>query len=284
MPYVAPNPIPYRALAGTNAAPSGKPRRRYPLPPSCPIQHAAYAFDQDFQMLLSSFPPAAKNTISSASSGATFGLADANAILTSLSQPSDTGAGQGIFTGSFARVPASWDDFQTQLVNYPGWLNTIASGKWRDLKPTNVTVRLRRDYFVVDPDAVVSGGSVTDSGGSAITCYTSKGKIPIVRRTPWLSTYGGTAVVNAEAKSLVVAAGVGGYLKTLPTTEQYIAWCAIATTFMAGSVVWDATHPPLWDGASTSDVTSGQFVLENSRLEDYEGNIVCRVTAYALCE
>jgi hypothetical protein len=280
MAYTAPNPLPYKSSLGATATPSGPPRRRYPLIASSPVQFAAYAFDQDFTQLLSSFPPAGKNT---PSNNAAFGLSDANAILTNLSQPTNTRAGWGDFAASFAVVPASWDDYQTQVVNLPGLINTITSGKARDAKPTEMTVRVRYDYFVTDPAGVLTGLGVTDSGGSAISIVTNKGKIPIIRRTPWLSTFGGTPQPNVEAKSIVPAAGVAGYLPTLPTAEQYLACAAVATTFLASGSTWNATTPPLWDGASTG-TTFGQFVLLNSRLEDYAGNIIARITTYSLFE
>jgi len=295
--FTAPNALPYRSAVQTNARPAGPSTRRYPLPESCPIQFAAYAFDQEFEMVLSSFPPAAKNTPSNASSGATFGLSDANVILTKLSQPSVTLAGMGKFSGSFARVPAGWDNFETQTVNFPGWLNTFASGAYRDAKPMEVTVRVHYDYFVIDPDGVLAGLTVLDSAGISLATgsriVASKANIPILRRTPWLATatIGGPAIANAEAKSLVVStgvnvnsAGIAQYPPTVPSTEQYKSWCGIATTFMAGSTAWDSTHPPVWNGSSTTDVTSGQYILANSKLQDYEGNIVARISTYALAE
>lgn len=280
MAYTAPNPLPYKSSLGTTATPSGPPRRRYPLIPSSPIQFAAYAFDQDYTQLLSSFPPAPKNTQSSA---AALGLSDANAILTSLTQPSNPRAGWGDYTASFAIVPASWDDYQTQVVNFPGFINTVASGKFRDSKPTEITVRMRYDYFVTDPAGTLTGITVNDSGGSPITVVLNKGRIPVIRRTPWLSTFGGSVQTNVEAKSLVLAAGVSGYLPTLPTTEQYLSCCGVATTFLASGATWSASNPPVWDGASTG-TSYGQFVLLNSRLEDYQGNIVARISTFALFE
>ena len=284
--------IAYDAIQRVLAAPAGPPRRRFPLPQSSPIQFAAYAFDQEFEMLLANFPPAPKNTPSNAVSGsaAVFaGLMDGNAILTKLSQPSPTGGGKGKFTGSFARVPASWDDFVTQMVNYPGWINTITGALgFRDALPRQVTIRMHYDYFVVDPAAVLTGASVVDSGGAAVTAVISKGAIPQLLKTPWLAMYsasGGapwTPILNDEAKALVPAAGVSGYYPTLPTIEQYQAWCVIAAAFLAAGSTWDATHPPVWGGASQTDVTAGQYRLEDSRLVEYEGNIIARMTPYAM--
>jgi hypothetical protein len=234
-------------------------------------------------MLLANFPPTVKNTASTYFAG----LLDGNALLTKLSQPSPTGGGRGKFTGSFARVPASWDDFQTQTITFPGWINEITGvAGFRDALPRRVTTRLHHDYFVIDPAGIAAG--LLDSGGAAITTVLSKGIIPILPRTPWLAKYSATGaspwtvLVNDEAKSLVPAAGVDGYYPTLPTTEQYKDWCAIATAFMAAVVTWDSYHPPVWDGASTSDVTSGQYQFDDSSLQDYEGNIIDRITPYVM--
>lgn len=274
--------------------PEGQARIKYPLIPSSPVQFSAFAFDQDLSVVASGFPPAQRNApclqatfgvIPFTPSGAT--QASTQALLTSLSQPRDTGAGILKFTGSFAVVPASWDDFQTQLVNFPAWLNYIYGTNYRDAHPVEVSVRMRYDYFVIDPGGLAAG--IKDSGGAAINVVNSKGAIPILRRAMWLAkTLGGAVVPNEEVHSLVPAGGIAGiggfYPPTLPTVEQYQAWCAIAAAFYAGSVTWDATHPPLWDGVSSSDVSSGQFRLTNSKLIDYAGNIISRVTAYALVE
>lgn len=274
--------IVYESIKRTHAVASGPPRWKFPLPASCPIQFAAYAFDQNFEMLLSSFPPAQKNSPATVFAG----LLDANAILTGLSQPVPTGAGKGNFTASFARVPASWDDFQTQNVNFPGWINTITGAAgFRDPLPRLVTVRMHYDYFVIDPTGLAAG--VVDSGETLITKKTvlSKGSIPILPKTPWLAMYSATgvapwaAIPNDEAKSLVPAAGVQGYYPTLPSIEQYKSWCAVAAAFVA---TWDSTHPPVWGGASSIDVSSGQYQLDDSKLIDYEGNIVARVTPYVM--
>jgi hypothetical protein len=282
------NPIRY-ASSAFPGQPTGQPRLKFDkLPESCPILRQAYRFDQELSIAAAGFPPAPNNT---PSTNAAFGIpvftppsagqTSAHAILTSVTQPADKGAALLEYTGSFSLVPASWDDFQTQVVNFPGWLNVIGNN-FRDPKPTEVNVRLHYDYFVIDPALLTTG--VRDSGGTNIVKVAAKGAIPILRRTPWLATYGGAVLANDEAKSLVPTAGVMGYLPTLPTIEQYRLWCGVATAFLAGAVAWDETHPPLWNGASSADVLSGQFRLANSRLIDYAGNIVARVTTYALAE
>jgi len=282
--FTAPNALPYRSAVQTNARPAGPATRRYPLPESCPIQFAAYAFDQEFEMILSSFPPAAKNTQSNASSGSTFGLADANAILTRLSQPSATLAGMGKFTGSFARVPASWDDFQTQSVTFPGIRDTAYNGGVRDPKPVNCTVRLRYDYFVVDPDGVLTGAGVLDSGGSAIALVTSKAKIPTLSRHRWQFIYSGSTLATSEVTGLVKSGGTGGWLETVPNTANYQTWISNAAAYVSGSSAWTNTAPTVWDGSTNAGSTYGQYRITDSRLQDYEGNIVCRISEYVLAQ
>jgi hypothetical protein len=278
--------------------PRGQARVRYLLPQSAPGQFAAYAFDQELSINAGGFPPAPRNT---PATNAAFGVAaftppsatqsSDNAILTAVTQPADRGAALLEYTGSFAIVPASWDDFQTQVVNFPGWLNVVTGAAgFRDALPKAVTVRLHRDYFVIDPNNVAAG--VLDSGGTAIVRVAAKGLIPILPKTPWLNMFSATgvppwtAILYSEAKALVPAAGLisdNTYYPTLPSIEQYRAWCAVAAAFVAaGTTVWDETHPPLWDGASAADVTSGQYRLDDSRLEDYAGNIVARVTPYVM--
>src|ERR1039458_470011 len=123
--------IQYQAALRTLAVASGPFRPRVaPLPPNYPgvigkvgAATGVYAFDQEFEILMTSFPPAQKNTPANAAGPVFAGLLDGNAILTKFSQPSPAGAGRGKFTGSFARVPASWDDFVTETVTFPGWVN-----------------------------------------------------------------------------------------------------------------------------------------------------------------
>ena len=288
--------IQYESIKRTLAAASGPIRRRFPLPQNSPIQFAAYAFDQEFEMLLTdatsgaqNFPPAPKNTPSNASSGsvATFaGLLDGNAILTKLTQPAPTGGGKGKFTASFARVPASWDDFKTMGVTFPGWINAASTGLARTARTRNVNVRIHRDYFVIDPAGVLTGAGVVDSGGTAIVTVTVMGAIPSILRNVWLNTNGSAAQPNSEVNDLVIAGGVAvgpGYLQTYPTTGQYQTMISNATTAL-GSGAWTVTNPTAWDGlTSGSNIASaGQYRCADSALSIYEGNIICRETYFVI--
>jgi hypothetical protein len=281
--------LPYRATKALNIAATGKPRPRWPLAGKGNVApFLPYAFDQDFQCDVSSvMPPPGLNTPSSL--GTTFvGLSDANAILTKISPPSGAGAGQVKFTGSFARVPATWDDFQTQTVQFPGlddfpWVMYSVT-RARLPMTRNVEVRLRHEYFVIDPDARATG--VLDSGGAPVTIVASKGAIPIIPKQEFVGAVWTAGVyqplVNIIAPYL---RPIGGFyqpynsfhIPTIPSLDHYLT--AVATA--AGITNWTQTTPPIFNGTD-ADVTFGQYVWEASKLSIYEGNIIERVTPYVM--
>lgn len=288
----------YRSTAQTDCQPRSLGRPKHPLPHKAPDYLLAEEIDVEFECLLDAvFPPAPKNTPASAAifnSLAGYNLVKPNAILTDYSQPSDSGGGLGRFTGTFTIVPASWDQFLTQNVTFPGIRDLANTGGVRDPKPLNVSTRLRRDYFVLDPDGILAALAtpVKDSGGAAVTLVASEGAIPSLYRTPWRYLLAGVIQSGSEVTGLVKAGGVGGYLETVPNTALYEAWQAVATAFNAqivtpppgGAQPWDADHPPVWDGVSEADATVGQYRFTDSRLEDYAGNIICRVAEYVLVQ
>lgn len=288
--------------------PTGKPRLKYPLPPKgCPILQAAYAFDQDLSVKSAGFPPAPLNTPSTAgASHATFGLnaftppgtipggglplvSSDNAILTGLSQPSEGNADLKRFTASFAIVPASWDEFVKQTITFPGIRDFNYTGGARDPIPVNALVRIRHDYFLVDPDGTVTGLGLLDSGGNAVKTVLSKGAIPSIYRTPWKFLVAGAILPGSEVTGLVKAGGITGWLETVPKTETYQSWVAVAAAFNAallagGTQAWDSSHPPLWNGGISPATTIGQYCFQDSGLSDFEGNIVDRTSFYVLAQ
>ena len=289
--------IQYQAALRTLAVASGPFRPRVaPLPPNYPNKigkvgeaTGVYAFDQEFEILMSSFPPAQKNTQASAAGPVFAGLLDTNAILTRLSQPTPTGAGRGKFTGSFARVPAPWDDFVSQTVMFPGWLNYnnisyLLAGNMRPQKPHEVTVRVRHDYFVIDQAGILTGAGVLDSAGNAISTVTVKGAIPTLAKQVFYTTYGGTTIQFSDANDLVPTAGLLAngiyYCPTVPSIGSYQSWCNVVAAL---AVAWDATHPPAWDGA-TDGGAYGQWRFKDSLLVEYEGNIIDRQSFYVLAK
>ena len=282
----------YRASSNTAAVVSGQSLRMFPLPADCPIQFAAYGFEQGFEQAAANFPPAPKNTPSN--SGAFAGLLDASAILTNLSTPSFQGGLNVKFTGRFNVVPASWDDYKMMAYTYPGIPGPIGGASRNVGSPTgNFLVRIHYDYFVVDPQNIIStviagtpgtATSLKDSGGSAVNCVYYKGDIPTIRKALFFPLISGSYNYNLPTLSIVPAGGatVGAltYFETLPTLAQYEAWVSRATA--AG---WSST---IWTGAAGSgsgaagDATVGQYAAEDSSLATHAGNIVSRATLYIL--
>lgn len=295
MSFTAPNYVPYRSAAQTDARPAQTPKRKYPLPAECPNQFAAYAFDQDFESLTANFPPAPRNTKSTDSA---FGnLGDANAILTSLSEPSPTAAGLGKFSGAFHLVPQSWDDFKLMTFAFPGFPGLIGGASTRDVFTDNVLVRLHYDYFVVDKANILGGNptsggapvaaaTVQDSGGTLASTVYSLAEIPLVLKTNFVTVLTGVAQASVRINSLVKQGGdnIGGvpYLETLPDREYYQKWIANAVANKWASTAWDGVTGLGYTTGTASTV--GQFVIQESTLQPYAGNIIARVTTYALAK
>lgn len=302
MSYTAPNSRPYKSSAWTDAALSGQAKPKYPLPQDCPIQLAAYAFDQDYQLSFTAFgssSPFVKNAIASSC-----GLSDANAILTAISQPNDGGGELATFTATFHRVPASWDDFtQTMPFTYPSFPGTItaavSAGAYspRTGFTEKVPVRIRRDYFVLDPNGVLNGGvpisigtapasgTVNDSGGSPVQIVGSLADIPRITKSKFLSCDAtGTPIANLVTNYISPVGGVGNdvgfYPQTLPAWERYTAWATRAQSIGANKGWLSAA----WNGTSDTAGTYGQLIAEDSNPEPYAGNIVCRTSIYVLAK
>lgn len=276
--------IPYQTKNPTDCKPQGQPRPKFLLNKKCPIQFQAYSFDQEFAQRIDLYPPAPKNT---PASNTAFGLGDANALLCALSQPKDKGAALGEFTGTFSRVPASWQDFMElpiTFASFPGFAGAGPNNVGRDAFTDVVRARIVHDYFVLDPANVISACSpgtpatagVVDSGGGAVTCVYQEADIPIIRRhwiylvisgavqltlrVPYITPIGGT-LVNGIA-----------YFQTLPSRANYQAW--IANALANG---WNST---VWDGSTDAASTIGQIIPQDSKTADYSGNILERTTMY----
>lgn len=327
----------YRSASPNILIPVGMLRRKFPLPIDSPIRLSAYAFDVEFSALLdaaqnnaggapSIFPNVVLNT---PANNATFNmpagstLQDANAILTTYSQPTDMGSGLGKFVGTFNRVPASWDDFTTMDWTPPGWLGTPAGATTytaRNEYPEEVTVRLHYDYFVVDPAGIVPAG-ILDSGGNAIVAaqgtdsllngntaakkVASASAIPYIPRTYFCNTLLNsgnppTPIYSSHTPDLSPQGGFQStaafYLETFPNIQAYQVWCAnVAAILAAGGNPWTGL---VWDGGNGSRSATGvpiapyldqnqsqitQIILKDSVLKPYAGNIWQRITTYALC-
>lgn len=262
----------YQAALRTNPAPANKPQRKYPLPQQSPIQFAAYAFDQQFEQLLSSFPPAPKNTPSNAGP---FPLGDANAILTGFSQPATSGAGMGKYTATFHIVPASWDDYSELDFTFPGFPGLLGTADARDPFCDVVPVRMRYDYFVVDPDNVLNGLAIKDSGGAAINIVASRSLIPILPKSFFFLIGNPTLRYNSITPAGGITVGSNVYGETVPNLATY-------KSFIANALANNWTSD-IWNGVDNSQAAmAGQFVAADSKTDDYAGNIIQRVTRYVL--
>jgi len=291
----------YRAVIGTDCQPSGPIRKKFPLPEQSPIQLAAYAFEQDFEMLINgnNFPPAAKNTPSSASVAGNLifnGLGDDNAILTAYTEPTPTQAGKGKFTATFSIVPATWFDSGTIEYTFPGFPGLIGQTGSRDIRPKAVNTRIKYEYFVVDPTGILNGGialapgtgptpsTIQDSGGNQVQIVYAREFIPVVNKSVFCVALGGVPDYTNITQSIVPVGGkvVGSqtYYETLPSYELYQLWIANAAANNWSSTVWGgapevATNPP---------TTTGQLVALDSAPSVYAGQIVCRETTYILAQ
>lgn len=292
MIYTAPNSRPYRSSFWTDVAASGVPRARFSLPGDCPIQQAAYAFDQSFQMAYDTFGPTAPIPRNTTAANFSADCTDSNALLTGYSQTNDETGGLISFDASFQRVPASWSDYSRGLpFLFPGFLNTASGQPRRNPFTDVVTARVQYDYFVLDPDNIISACSdghpaasatVLDSAGGAVQCVYKLGDIPRTSKSIFCSIVSGTPDTSQRTNSLVQAGGVvaadGTYLETLPYPASYKLWIAAAVSNGWSTAVWDGAT----NGAGSP--AFGQLVAEDSQIEPFAGNIVARVTIYVLAK
>ena len=278
----------YNSTPGANA-PQEQPRKKFVLPEYSPQYENAYQIDQEFSIrqTLFTFPPAPLNT---KSNNAAFGLADVNAILTSVSQAKPEGSGFVSYTATFARVPSSWDDFKSMPFTFPGFPGTIGQNNTRNEFSQKVDVRLRYDYFLVDPTAIATG--ILDSSGNAVTVVSAMGAIPTINKKYFLvATANGISVgANGIRTNSIVqlngkTIGSVNWFQTLPQLATYLQWILNAAPYLSPTPpAWTQTTPPVWNGTSDNGAaaTEGQIVMDDSILQPYAGNIIARVTPYIL--
>ena len=280
-----PNATPYKASAWSDIAAAGCQRVTHPLPQECPIQHDAYAIQQAFNMAASAFgtSPAPKNTPAADFSA---DLTDENAILTNISQPSDNGGSLISFDATFNRVPDSWNDFSRSFTYTFAGFAGLFGGDYREPFAETVPCRVLREYFVLDPDNIISGAtagggvvnstSILDSAGNAVKCVATLGDIPFIPKTKIVSSLSATLRTNIIVQDGgVVINGVSWY-ETLPNRESYEELISNGEANQ-----WDST---VWAGTNTVASSEAQIVADDSTLEVFAGNIVCRQTIYILAK
>ncbi len=227
----------------------------------------------------------------------------------------DVGGGMVKWTRTYARVPASHDEWDTYGYSYIGYFglwfipsqignftaptsNVNSTGRPRSTQL--VTSRIHHDYFL------------TGSGGS----YATPSLIPIIKRQHY---YGGATPGPATGlETDLLVDSVGNLIGTLPTKTTYLTWVANAKTYgFAGGVVsgwigdWSnlaayavgdsilysgvpyiciltVTPPgsgPIYDTDHWAVIENpSQLIAEDSRLVRWFGNIYQRSTRFVLAQ
>jgi hypothetical protein len=129
------------------------------------------------------------------------------------------------------------------------------------------------------------------NGNTSAKTVASLQAIPSLFKTYFCNILVGTSPVtpiySSHVNSLTPAGGSSGYAETFPNIAAYQVWVAnVATIQKAGGNPWMGL---VWDGGAASapyldQVQSSitQIILKDSFLKPYAGNIIERVTTYAL--
>jgi hypothetical protein len=260
-----------------------------------PIPSAAdgYVFTQDFCQLLTNWSAATYGT-AHPSSGKTPDYSEW--ILINEGPRQDVGGGVIRWTRTYAKLPASYDDWEslsyTFIGSAPGAFGAITSAQVGRLRFSEiVTARVKHDFFIVP-------STFTDPITGTAVAATVPGDIPVIRALAYCIQfkygspqvqYGGYWYRQDYVCDAAVESTPGGQLYvTTPTATEYAAMIDDAT-----ANGWNATStlqvlagndPVLVDLNSTT--YGGQFVAEDSKLLRYQGsgNIWERVTRYILAK
>lgn len=206
-----------------------------------------YTFTQEWMQLLKNFIPLPLNTRHPSANK----VPDYSAyVLVSEGPRSDMGGGMVKWTRTYAKVPASHDEFEQYAYAYPAFYGVILaqgatttdiSGRLAFTK--TVISRLRNEYFLTGPNE----------------SYATPALIPIVGATSFLAS--GT-IPNLHTQVLTTT--------TVPTKADYNGW------------ITNATNLGFASGIAPSGTNPGQLIAESSRLSRWMGNIWVRQTRYVL--
>ena len=181
--------------------------------------------------------------------------------------------------GGTFQVPPSWDEPQAFVYTFPGYpgyllgqggtTNPALAG--RPAFPFNVQSRLQHDYYIVDPNGLVTGKK--DAAGNPLNIVTSSDLIPIIQRTLYYVIGNTTLFIDPPSVVPVGGLNVGStfYFETVPNQATYKTWVANAT-----SLGWSSGR------VGTADTSPGQLVAEMSVPMRLVGNIWMRTTRYVL--
>ena len=269
----------------TTAKACGLPVFQSPVPSSAD----AYIFSQDFCQFLANWSAATYGT-AHGSSGKT---PDYSAWkLINEGPREDIGNGVVRWKRTYAKLPDSFDDWETTSYNFIGTapgsfggLSTSQNGRLRFSEL--VTARVKHDFFLVP-------SSFTDPITGDHVTATTAGDIPVVRALAYCQQfvylgvqYGGYYYRQDYVSDAYVSSNPGGDLfQTTPSGTQYQAMVDDAAIHgwnaTASLQKLTGTAPVLVDTAAT--VYGGQLVAEESRLFRYQGSgpIWERLTRYIL--
>lgn len=229
----------------TAASAVGNPVMESPIPGDS----AAYVLKQDFVIFLANWAALALDTAHGTYSD--FKLAEEG-------PRQDQGGGVCRWTRTYAKVPATYDDWEMYSYNFIGAAGdfgvNVTTTTGRERKTFPVPCRVHKEFFRC----------------AAGETYTTPGAIPVNKA--FVYCFG----------SLWLQGDYLGPVDTVPTSTDYGSMITDAATNKWSASV--ATQTIASDGDVTMGTAGGQIVAEDSRIVRWLGNIWCRETRYVLAQ
>lgn len=219
-----------------------------------------YVLRQPFIQRASSFAPLALNTPHPVST--TF-------VLVNESERASAGGDLVSWTRTYAKIPASWSDWERHLYNFIGFMGDYVSEggqlvtaiTGRDRRQKDVMSRIVHDYFLVDVATGTSAGP-----GTLAAPYDSPGSIPCPNALRYYYPTNVNLDIDfiADSPPLTTASS--------PSRTTYNAWCANAIA-------------NLWtSGIAPGGANPAQIQAEDAMIARWMGNIWVRQTRYVLAQ
>jgi len=263
-----PDPLYQDAGSGNPAFSTAVPISVPTLMAPIPGQSTAYILTQEWMQAQASWAPTALNT-AHPSSGDTPDYS--SYVLVEESNPRAMGGGLVTWTQTYAQVPSShseWESYAYAFIGFAGanWTTTtIPTGRPR--QTFTAPSRVQYDYFLVG-----SGGSYTDPGGIP-TLNAQKYRIYApVAGDVWYQDM--DFLTNHPPFNFATVPTRGDWMGYMTNAES-LSWSSGTVTY-----AWGA-------GGSvtvTHNTSPGQFLVEDSRLTRWRGNIWLRTSRWMLAQ
>lgn len=216
-----------------------------------------------------------------------------NFVLVEESGVKDIGAGQVQWTKKYAKIPNSYDEWETYPYNFIGYAGTwggvfsnpgvgsAPTGRNRQQYP--VQSRIRHDFFLVDS----VNGTINGPGTIALP-YDSPGSIPIVvaQKYRLIPTFTSSFWLDIDHLSDHPPFNFA----TTPDRTTYHGYVinALRYGWQSGVVIYDwnvdlTSGTPIYSTAR-SGVNPGQIAVQDSTMERWLGNIWLRKSRYILAQ